>query len=96
MYLTGFAADPVLLTTALAGENVSLHCTLDNQSLNITQIEWSRKEEFIDHKIIIYHPNFGVYRFWANVTVEAVEDQGGRLRGAPLHRTGVKIWDTGL
>ena len=43
MYLTGLTANPVLLTTALAGENVSLNCILDNQSLNITQIEWTKK-----------------------------------------------------
>ena len=96
MYLTGFAADPVLLTTALAGENVTLHCILDNQSLNITQIEWTKTGEFTDHKIILYHPDHGVHSFWDNVTVEEVVDQGRRLRGAHLHLSGVQIGDSGL
>ncbi|XP_067113624.1 T-cell surface protein tactile-like isoform X1 [Osmerus mordax] len=93
--IQGFATDPVLLTTALVGENVTLHCILDNHRLNISQIEWT-KTEFTEHKIIIYNPIFGTHSYRDNVTVEAVVDQGRRLRGAHLHLSGVQIENSGL
>ncbi|KAK6305864.1 hypothetical protein J4Q44_G00246440 [Coregonus suidteri] len=83
---------------AVVGQNVSLPCLLgekEGRQPLISQVEWRKKGEPEDHKLVVYNPSFGETLSWPNVTLELSRDGKNNLMGTSLVLKGVEARDSG-
>ncbi|XP_037324357.2 uncharacterized protein si:ch1073-15f19.2 isoform X2 [Pungitius pungitius] len=74
---------------AVAGQNVTLPCTVKSSSpVNIVNIEWRKK----DTKLAVYTPDYGFHLFWLNITMQ-IENNS---MGSHLQLYGVTKQDSGV
>ncbi|KAL6098665.1 uncharacterized protein ACO6RY_17756 [Pungitius sinensis] len=77
---------------AVAGQNVTLPCTVKSSSAFIVvSMEW-RKKQHEDTKLAVYTPGFGFHLFWLNITMQ-IENNS---MGSHLQLYGVTKQDSGV
>nr|XP_023994272.1 uncharacterized protein LOC112071052 [Salvelinus alpinus] len=82
---------------AVEGENITLPCLLEEEEGRkpvISQVEWRKKGEIEDHKLVVYNPSFGETLIWPNVTLDVAWDKN-KLTGTSLVLKGVEARDSG-
>ncbi|XP_045546222.1 serine-rich adhesin for platelets [Salmo salar] len=84
---------------AVEGQNITLPCLLgekEGRKPVISQVEWRKKGELEDHKLVVYNPSFGETLIWPNVTLDvAWYKDKDKLMGTSLVLKGVEARDSG-
>ncbi|XP_055792815.1 putative per-hexamer repeat protein 5 [Salvelinus fontinalis] len=90
---------------AVEGEDITLPCLLEEKEGRkpvISQVEWRKKGEIEDHKLVVYNPRFGETLIWPNVTLDVLWDKDknkdtdkDKLMGTSLVLKGVEARDSG-
>ncbi|XP_060764218.1 T-cell surface protein tactile [Neoarius graeffei] len=80
---------------ATVGQNLSLPCIMEKDHLKIIQLQWLKKGEQGEEKVVLFNPNFSaIYNM--NVTLELVKETSTKdLRGSILHLQEVTEKDGG-
>ncbi|KAL0994954.1 hypothetical protein UPYG_G00129900 [Umbra pygmaea] len=82
---------------AVVGQNISLPCILQKKkgaTTSISQMEWRKKGEPEDHRLVVYHPTFGESRTATNVRL-ILEKDGQNTIGSFLIMKAVEKSDNG-
>lgn len=86
--------------TAVVGQNISLHCVVEeldiiNNKINIIQMEWIKQQQGTDKKIAVFHPNYPIQYFKNDSLVEGNYSSNGKLKGSVLNLFKVAVNDNG-
>lgn len=88
---------------AVRGENISLPCIVEEQDItnkyyqqiNIIQMEWIKRQQGVDMKIAVFHPNYPIRYFKNASIVERKNSSTGKLQGSILNLFEVTVNDSG-
>ncbi|XP_042167463.1 mucin-5AC isoform X2 [Oncorhynchus tshawytscha] len=82
---------------AVEGQNITLPCLLEvkeGRKPVISQVEWRKKGELEDHKLVVFNPSFGETLIWPNVALDVAWDKD-KLMGTSLVLKDVEARDSG-
>ncbi|XP_035619244.2 mucin-5AC [Oncorhynchus keta] len=84
---------------AVEGQNITLPCLLEvkeGRKPVISQVEWRKKGELEDHKLVVFNPSFGETLVWPNVALDVEWDKDKeKLMGTSLVLKDVEARDSG-
>ncbi|XP_036824078.1 mucin-5AC [Oncorhynchus mykiss] len=84
---------------AVEGQNITLPCLLEvkeGRKPVISQVEWRKKGELEDHKLVVFNPSFGETLVWPNVALDVAWDKDKeKLMGTSLVLKDVEARDSG-
>ncbi|XP_064861076.1 mucin-2 isoform X1 [Oncorhynchus nerka] len=82
---------------AVEGQNITLPCLLEvkeGRKPVISQVEWRKKGELEDHKLVVFNPSFGETLIWPNVALDVAWNKD-KLMGTSLVLKDVEARDSG-
>lgn len=86
--------------TAVEGQNIRLPCIVEeldiiSNKINIIQMEWIKRQQGVDKKIAVFHPNYPIQYFKNATVVEGKHSSTGQLQGSVLNLLKVTVNDSG-